>query len=148
MHLLTMKHPASFTRSLLLALLAVIFAVAPTMASESHEASGEKESEGIDAKEIIFEHLGDAYGWEVPFNHHVRIPLPVIVWSSKGLHVFSSARVTGGDTYTHPDGSTFRIAGEESDHKGKVVEVMEDGSEVRPNDFSITKNVMSAFISV
>ena len=21
-------------------------------------------------KETIFEHLGDAYGWEVPFNHH------------------------------------------------------------------------------
>ena len=34
----------------------------------------------LNPKETIFEHLGDAYGWEVPFNHSVRIPLPIIVW--------------------------------------------------------------------
>ena len=39
----------------------------------------------LDPKEIIFEHLGDGYGWEVPFNHHKRIPLPVIVFGSDGL---------------------------------------------------------------
>ena len=52
------------------------------------------EEEKPNLKEVIFDHLGDGYGWEVPFNHHKRIPLPVIVWGKDGLHVFSSSRVT------------------------------------------------------
>lgn len=108
------------------------------------EISHDKEK--IDPKTIIFEHLGDAYGWEVPFNHHVRIPLPVIVFGKSGLHVFSSRRLEHGNTYTAADGSVFKIAGEDSDHKGKVVEIV-DGKEVRPFDISITKNVLALFIS-
>ena len=42
-----------------------------------HRAQGE--SHKLNPKETIFEHLGDAYGWEVPFNHNARIPLPIIV---------------------------------------------------------------------
>ena len=41
--------------------------------TESHEG------EEINPKEIIFEHLGDAYGWELPFNHDIRLPLPIII---------------------------------------------------------------------
>ena len=49
----------------------------------------------IDVKEIIFHHLGDGYGWEVPFSHVYRIPLPVIVRAEDGTWIsFSSARLT------------------------------------------------------
>lgn len=101
-----------------------------------------------DAKEIIFEHLGDGYGWEVPFCHGKRIALPVIVFGNgTGFHVFSSARVTGGEVYTAPDGKRFAIAGHDSPNKGKVVELTA-GGEVRPIDFSITKNVCATFIAM
>lgn len=30
----------------------------------------------LDTKNIIFEHLLDGYGWEVPFDHHHRIRCP------------------------------------------------------------------------
>lgn len=101
----------------------------------------------IDPKEIIFEHLGDRYGWEVPFDHHHSIPLPIIVIGTDGLHCFSSARVEHGQTYK--DGNvTFRIAGEDSEHAGKVVEIAADGKEIKPLDFSITKNVCALFICV
>ena len=54
----------------------------------------EKES-GLDVKEIIFHHLGDGYGWEVPFSHVYRIPLPVIVRAEDGKwFCFSSAKLT------------------------------------------------------
>jgi F-type H+-transporting ATPase subunit a len=97
-----------------------------------------------DLKETIFEHLGDAYGWEVPFNHHKRIPLPIIVWASDGLHVFSSARLEHGAEYT--DGNiTFKIA-DEGDYKGKVVELNGD-QELKPWDVSITKNVCALLIA-
>ncbi len=54
----------------------------------------EKEGE-LDVKEIIFEHLGDGYGWEVPFSHVYRIPLPVILRAEDGKwFCFSSGDLT------------------------------------------------------
>ncbi len=56
---------------------------------------GEEEKEGVDVKEIIFHHLGDGYGWEVPFSHVYRIPLPVIVRAQDGAwFCFSSSKLT------------------------------------------------------
>lgn len=108
------------------------------------EVAEETDEHKFDIKETIFEHLGDGYGWEVPFNHHKRIPLPVIVWGKDGLHIFSSSRVTHGEEYVDGD-ATFKIA-TEGDYKGKLVEIV-DGKEYKPWDFSITKNVCAIFIA-
>ena len=117
--------------------LTMIFAVCPSVASAS-----EHSSEQLDPKEIIFEHLGDTYGWAVPFSHSNYIPLPIIVRDCDGgWHLFSSARVEHGAEY---DG--FKIA-EEGDYKGKIVGVNDAGEEYRPIDISITKNVAALFIS-
>lgn len=125
----------------------VIMAIAmalPVAAAAS--TNTENSGSAINPKEIIFEHLGDGYGWEVPFNHHVRMPLPVIVWGKDGLHCFMSSKIDHGQTYT--DGSaTFKIAGKDSPYKGKIVEII-DGKEYKPWDFSITKNVCALFITV
>ena len=104
-----------------------------------HRAHGHASE--LNPKETIFEHLGDAYGWEVPFNHSKRIPLPIIVWGQDGLHCFMSNRITDGETY-----EGFKISTSE-EHHGKVVQVMDDGSEVRPWDFSITKKVAGIIIA-
>lgn len=103
--------------------------------------------EAINPKEIIFEHLGDGYGWEAPFNHHVRIPLPIIVKASDGFHVFLSSKVANGKVYKDGD-VEFKIADKESPNKGKVVEII-NGKEVKPSiDISITKNVAAIFIAI
>lgn len=130
-------------RLILISLLLAVFAL-PAAASDAGTA--DSGSTKIDPKAIIFEHLGDGYGWEVPFDHHHRIPLPVIVYASDGFHCFSSSHITHGETYVD-GGCTFRIAPEDSKYKGKVVEIV-DGEEVRPWDFSITKNVCALFITV
>lgn len=114
---------------------------AEVASAEHHEADGD-----FNPKDIIFEHLGDGYGWEVPFNHHKRIPLPVIVWGSDGLHVFSSSRVAHGATYRDGD-IDFRIA-TDGDYKGKLVEIRPDGSVSKPFDISITKNVLAILFTV
>lgn len=137
-------------RNILTALaMAIVALMLPFAAqAEKHPAdSTEQKSGAVDAQGIIFEHLGDRYGWEVPFNHHKSIPLPVIVWGSDGIHVFSSSRVEHGKEYV--DGNaTFRVAGKDSPYKGKVVEII-DGKEVKPSlDISITKNVCGIFIAV
>lgn len=128
--------------NLLLLMTVVIFTSQSAVASE--EKSGDSK---LNPQEIIFEHLGDAYGWEVPFNHHVRIPLPVILFGEGGVHCFLSSRVADGKVYR--DGEyEFRIAPKGTPHAGKVVQIMPDGSVYKPYDISITKNVMALFIAM
>ena len=106
----------------------------------SHRGHGEETE--VNPQEIIFEHLGDSYGWEVPFSHSKRIPLPVIVRAQDGSwHAFMSCRLADGAQY---DG--FQIA-KGGDYNNKVVQVMPDGSQYRPLDLSITKNVAGIFIA-
>ena len=116
-----------------------------------NEQSVEEEAEAgeLNPKEIIFEHLLDHYGWEVPFSHSLRIPLPIIVFDNDHrIHCFSSGRLDHeGETYTSGD-ATFEIAGEDSPYKGKVVQILPDGSVYKPFDISITKNVLALFITV
>lgn len=123
------------------------FLMGTAMASASHPEQ-EKEDK-INPKEIIFEHLGDAYGWEVPFNHHKRIPLPIIVFGKNGFHCFMSSNLEHGNVYTDGD-IRFKIAsaeGQEAKYKGKVIEISPDGSIYKPFDISITKNVLALFIA-
>ncbi len=84
--------------SILLLLLATL--LMPSVAKASDDGK-----EGLDIKEVIFHHLGDGYGWEVPFSHVYRIPLPVIVRAEDGKWVcFSSSRLQKIETVTGHDG--------------------------------------------
>lgn len=136
---------------LTLAILAISAAFASEPAATAASGAEEQKEQKVDPKKIIFEHLGDAYGWEVPFNHHKRIPLPIIVRAKDGdWHCFSSARVQHGEEYTD-GGSTFLLAPEGAEYQGKVVQKIDvDGSTqyYRPLDISVTKNVAAIFISV
>lgn len=132
-------------KKILTILMTVVLAATFAFRTEASVSEG-GESGKIDTKTIIFEHLGDGYGWEVPFCHSVRMPLPVIVRDYEGgWHIFSSSHLMHGGEY---DG--FKIA-EGGDHNGKVVGEMPDGAgamvEYRPLDLSITKNVAALFIS-
>ncbi len=119
----------------------VALIVAGYIATAHHNSHHGGEASKVNPKEIIFSHLGDAYGWEVPFDHTKRIPLPVIVRSQSGSwHVFMSSRLDNGQSY-----EGFRIASD-GDHNGKIVEDV-GGEEYRPWDFSITKNVAGIFIA-
>ena len=134
------------TRLFKIMFLTLMMALAPLAAHASDDSHyGDKGS--ISPKDIIFEHLGDRYGWEVPFNHHKSIPLPIIVKASDGFHIFLSSRVEHGQVYD--DGGTlFTIAGKDSPYHGKVVEIV-DGKEIKPSiDISITKNVAALIIAI
>ena len=130
---------------LLIVALAIAALAAPQTVAASASADGHDGK--INPKEIIFEHLGDGYGWEVPFCHHERIPLPVIVRAYDGSwRCFSSARVAHGARYD--DGGDIFYIARDGDYKGKVVGVKPDGEIYRPWDISITKNVLALFITV
>ena len=119
---------------------AIIALMALGYAEASHHSDGQLHE--VNPQEIIFEHLGDAYGWEVPFSHSSRIPLPIIVRAQDGSwHAFMSDRLEHGAQY---DG--FQIA-KGGDYNNKVVQMLPDGSQYRPVDLSITKNVAGIFIA-
>jgi len=108
------------------------------------EETTTEQKKDINLQELIFEHIGDDYSWHITTvnNKPVSIPLPVIVRSSKrGWFVFLSSNFHHG----HEAYKGFEISKSE-ENKGKIVEII-DGKEVRPLDISITKNVLSLFIS-
>ena len=119
--------------TLLLALMA--FAV-PLTATQAQEGE-------VDVAEMLFGHIGDSYGWHITDwnGSHVTIPLPCIVHSSTGWHVFMSSKVEHGHEYEG------LFLADEGRYEGKIVEQMADGTIARPFDISITKNVASLMIT-
>ena len=103
----------------------------------------ESTSEGIDVGEILFGHTGDSYGWHILTwkGKHINLPLPCIVHSSKGWQFFLSSALEHGNSY-----EGLFIA-EDGKYKDKIVELSPDGTQIRPLDLSVTKNVCSLMIS-
>ena len=101
--------------------------------AESSKAEGEE----LNIPEIVLEHLADAYEWHIASyqGKHLSIPLPIIIRSSQtGQWHFCTA-------HSLPQGFFFN-----KNAHGKIYEKMQDGSEVRPLDLSITKAVMQIWI--
>ena len=107
------------------------------------ELSGHETETEVDVAGMLFGHIGDSYGWHITDwkGKHVTIPLPCIVKSSTGWHVFMSSKVEHGHKY-----EGLFIA-EEGRYEDKIVEMGPDGTLLRPFDISITKNVCSLIFS-
>lgn len=107
--------------------------------------AAEEKGGGFDMDEYLYGHVRDSYEWHITTvkGHPVSIPLPVIVASKtgNGFHIFSSKHLEHGEY------EGFYIAPAGSKYENKIVERAADGSEVRPWDFSITKNVLGLMIN-
>ena len=122
---------------------AILFLLVTILSLPCVVKAADKEEGGVDVKETIFHHLGDGYGWEVPFSNIYRIPLPVIVRAEDGKwFVFSSSRLSEIEEVEDPesgklmkesepviyeaekDGKTYLFYQPHvSEHAGKVVEL-------------------------
>ena len=119
----------------LLCTLLVALALAPTVKAED-----------FSAKEVVLEHIKDSHEWHITGEGEsaVVIPLPIIVNSSTGWHVFCSSKFEH-----HADANGLRqgpyglAIATEGDNAGKIVE---NGEPVL--DLSITKTVAVMFINV
>lgn len=121
--------------------LSIIIGSQPSFAA----GGGHGEADGdLNVKELILDHIGDAYEWHILTigETHVSIPLPVIVFGeNNGLNIFSSSKFHHGSS----EHNGFYIA-QDGDYKGKIVEKNAAGEEVRPWDFSLTKNAVSLLL--
>ncbi|MDR1226161.1 MAG: F0F1 ATP synthase subunit A [Prevotellaceae bacterium] len=98
-----------------------------------------------DVKKVVFDHLSDSYTWHITAigETDVAVYLPVIVRSAGGeWSVFSSSKFHHGTAAYNG----FHIA-QEGKYKGKIVEKNAAGEEIRPWDFSLTKNALSLLIN-
>jgi len=120
--------------------------------------SGHKSDEGLktEIKEYINHHLLDShdfsltsYTTEAGEHKYIGFPLPVILWDN-GLKVFSSSKLHHGESVAQVDGSYYAL------HHNKIYKTDAAGTisyddhhhatNVKPLDFSITKNVFTIFI--
>ncbi len=94
---------------------------------------------------MIIEHITDSYEWHIMTvgEHHISIPLPVILYDEGNWYVFSSSKFHHG----HSAYKGFYVS-EEGPNQGKIVKKGVDGEEVRPQlDISITKTVFAILIN-
>ncbi len=122
----------------------VIVVVGLFTANTAIATEAKNESDPINVREFILEHVADSYEWHITKigDHHISIPLPVILYSkSSGWHVFLSSAF-----HHSPVHEGFYIA-HEGEYAGKIVEKDSNGTELQPFDISITKNVFSLLFS-
>ena len=127
-----------------------------TKGHQQESWEGEVMEQEFKAGDMIIEHVIDAHDWHILSygDFHLTIPLPIILLHDGGIHVFMSNKFHHG----HDEHNGFGIA-HEGDQKGKVVRVLrerfiddhviiQDTDQELPLDFSITKNVLSLFMSL
>lgn len=116
----------------------------PEAATSDAKPAGHAQEKETDMKKLIFGHIGDAYDWHITTinGHHISIPLLCIVKGQNGWDMFCSSKLGHEGHYTEYNG--YRIAEEGEPNAGKIIEV---STGERPLDISITKNVLSLFIS-
>jgi F-type H+-transporting ATPase subunit a len=125
--------------------LAAIFCAVFSLSSFVAHAEGGK----FDAGKLIMEHIGDAHEWHIAGEgeHTIALPLPVILYTPKGLDVFMSGKFEHGLSTVKTDKYTYKV--EENNH----IVVLNDAGAVDEEvtgkviDISITKNVTSLFFS-
>jgi F-type H+-transporting ATPase subunit a len=137
--------------------------------SEQHEK--QEETKKFDANEVIFGHVLDAHQFHFfsykgsdGEQHHVGIPLPVLLYSPKrGFSAFSSSAFHHGE---HPHNG-YQLVNEEykqglakkgyseEELKGlqneTIIAVNEDGTpakDVKVYDFSLTRNVVQMMLAL
>lgn len=120
--------------------------------SFGQDAASESKEKKFDPKEIILEHIGDSHSW--PVIGKTTIPLPVILFTDKGLEVFSSARVKEEEVNGELQGKTYQGAYytyTAVKDKIKIVDAsgqIDEAATKKVFDLSITRNVMSMFFAM
>jgi F-type H+-transporting ATPase subunit a len=115
---------------------------APAEAVEGHAATAHEAEAEFNPNEMIMHHIADSHGWHIlDWNGHaVSIPLPVILWTSNGLVVFSSAE------FHHDIEGHHVVAAGGLQFVNKHEKIYYAGTEDKPIDLSITKNVLALLV--
>ena len=132
------------------ALIVMALSLVNTIAFASEEHGDEAKFE---PGKMIMHHVADAHSihlW-LPFAGELNVPLPVIVYSEKGLDIFSSGHFYHHHEsvpYTVASGTTYVLDHEHiffADEQGEILKD-EFGVNAGPMDLSITKSVFGMLL--
>jgi len=139
-------------------LVAAVFLVQFAFASEKETKDEENGTDlKTEIKEYINHHLKDSHDFSL-FSYtkengehkYVGFPLPVMLWDD-GLKVFSSSKFHHGETLAEVDGNHYKLYHSKiykTDAAGTITYDEEHHpTNVKPLDFSITKNVVMIIIT-
>ena len=103
--------------------------------------------EEFNITETIMDHVKDSYGWHL--WGHTSVSLPVILYTDKGLEVFSSSKLINEhhEPVVYSGKNTYKVNKE----SGKVQILNADGTanhKAKLFDISITKNVATLLLSM
>jgi len=118
----------------------------------SQEKAADSTKKEVDTKAIIFEHIGDSHSWTI--LGQLSLPLPIILYTDKGLEIFSSAKIKeqelNGELVPQVhQGEHYSYALEKD--KVKVVDgsgKIDENASKKVWDFSITRNVASMWMGM
>ncbi|RFZ90176.1 ATP synthase F0 subunit A [Mucilaginibacter conchicola] len=115
-------------------------------AVEASESHNEKE---FSPSEVILEHIADSHSWHL--WGHTTVALPVILYTDQGFEVFSSAHFEHGHADYKGQYYTYRLVKDKIAIVGPGEELVAGANMLNMHkkliDFSITKNVVSMWIS-
>lgn len=157
--LLNTKYLSFFARFSLVVIFVMLFSLGlyannDVTSEDIQEIENEIETveEKFNAGELIFDHILDSYDWHICTwkGKHISVYLPVIVFSEGELYAFSSKHFHHEKQYHTYDKNGEEVIFEipdEGKYEGKVVRVMNDGTQIKLFDISITKTVCGLLIS-
>jgi F-type H+-transporting ATPase subunit a len=130
----------------LFGLFCITFSLNGTAQDHPTEKAGTHEKE-FDITKTIMEHVKDSYGWHL--WGHTSVHLPVILYTDKGLEIFSSKNLIDEhhEPVTYIGKNNYRL----NEESGKVQIMNADGTpnkEAKLFDVSITKNVATLLLSM
>ncbi|MCB0739297.1 MAG: F0F1 ATP synthase subunit A [Bacteroidetes bacterium] len=132
------------------------------LAEHGHEAESQENhtEEEFNATDVIMHHISDAHEFHIVGN--LAVYLPVILWTDNGLDIFSSEHLYHNPVHIHghekehayqyqTDKGSYILFHEKiyyADSHGTLTFKDDSLVNLKPMDFSITKNVFSMFLSV
>jgi len=119
-----------------------------TEVSSTNSDSLKDKEEGFNAGHMIMEHIGDSHQWHLWGDHGnaKHIPLPVILWTDKGLEVFMSSNIEHHEDIYSGTHYSYKLHDEHIEICDQFGNVNEEATG-KMLDFSITKNVFTILVS-
>ncbi|WP_317173718.1 F0F1 ATP synthase subunit A [Mucilaginibacter rigui] len=122
----------------------------PAFSQEEHAEHAEGAEKKFEPSEVILEHIADSHSLHL--WGETSLPLPVVLYTDKGLEVFSSAHFEHGHADYTGKYYTYRLINDKVNIVGENNTVAESSSIIKWNsnltDLSITRNVVSMWMSI
>lgn len=140
-----------FKKRIFVAFFIYLISFQSLFASKSASQNSEEE---FNAVEMIMHHISDSNEWhlwtttdEKGVEHHVSIPLPIIIYDNNGLHFFLSNKIAHGQKFNNYTLNHGVLEATDGKQKATLVDLFKS-LENKFIDFSITKNVAGILISI